>query len=71
MAMREYEDGHYWVQLSPDDDPEVAFHQHGVWRMYGVTEPVETGDFYRIGRPAAMPADVFQEEVETDGEIGV
>jgi hypothetical protein len=69
--MREFEDGHYWVQVSSDSEPEVALHDHGCWRLYGQDEPMETADFFRIGRRTKLPADAFEDEIERDGEIGV
>jgi hypothetical protein len=39
--MREFEDGHYWVQVSSDSESEVALHDHGCWRLYGQDEPME------------------------------
>ncbi|MDB5358803.1 MAG: hypothetical protein JWO51_100 [Rhodospirillales bacterium] len=60
MPEREFDDGHYWVQLQSDSDPEVALLDCGVWRLHGIEEPHETGDFYRIGRRVEFPEDAFE-----------
>jgi hypothetical protein len=53
--MREFEEGHYWVQLTSDSRPEVALHDHGCWRLHGRAErsiPSRVGQDQSIRRSA-------------------
>jgi hypothetical protein len=65
--MREFEDGHYWVQVSSDSETEIALYDHGSWRLYG-HETAETEDLYRIGRRVIVPADAFEIDIDIEGE---
>ena len=64
--MRKFDEGHYWVQVAEDDDPEVALYSGGGWLLHATEETFETTDFYRIGRRVEPGQDAFEPAVSPD-----
>ncbi|HEV2651687.1 MAG TPA: hypothetical protein VGU69_10545 [Rhizomicrobium sp.] len=57
--MSDFPDGLYWVRVSTDLEPEIAMRDHGAWRVIGSLEPLETADFFRVGRRVEVQPDSF------------
>ena len=67
--MREFDYDQYWIRLSPEQPPEVARHDHGIWRLVGYDEPIDTADIWKIGRRVVIPFDASDRSEQT-GQSG-
>jgi hypothetical protein len=57
--MPEFDEGFYWVQMSVDQEAEVARFADGYWIVLGYPGALDASELYRIGKKIEIPAGAF------------